>query len=419
MKLSILFNVFARDFKKQRKRMVLTLVAILWGTMSIMLLLAYGEGMKKQFSKNVNGLGEGIVILWGSQTSIPFQGYGKGRRIHLHPEDVDYLRTHMPEMETVAAEYIRWGAEVKYKDKLISERVNGLYPEYKELRNFIPEMGGRMINDLDMEYRRRVAFLGNAAKDRLFGFDTPLEEIVGQTIYINSTPYTVIGVMKPKIQMSSYQGQDEDVIAIPATTFHAILGDPYLDNIIFKPKAKYSFKEIEPRLFEVMGGKYKFDPKDDRALSTWDIIEERKITMDIFLGIQIFLGFIGGLTLLIAAVGVANIMYVSIKERTREIGIKMAIGARRIYILMQFIIEALGITFLGGAFGICLAYLVTEIFKMIPIESDVIEFMGRPTVSLEIGISVTVILGLLGFFAGLFPALKAASINPNEALRYE
>ncbi len=419
MKPSILFNVFAQDFKKQRKRMLLTLIAILWGTMSIMLLLAYGEGMKKQFSKNLNGLGEGIVIMWPGQTSIPYQGYGKGRRLHLYPEDVDYVAGRMPELESVAAEYIRWGAPVRYKDKMLTERVNGLYPVYKDLRNFIPEMGGRMINDLDMKNRRRVAFLGNEIKNRLFGYDTPNEDIIGEMIYIYSTPYTVIGIMQPKIQMSSYQGSDEDVIAIPATTFHSILGDPYLDNIIFKPAAGYTFEEIEPRLFEVMAAKYKFDPKDDKAISTWDIMEERKITMDIFRVIQYFLGFVGGLTLIIAAVGVANIMYVSIKERTREIGIKMAIGARKIYILMQFIVEALGITFLGGTFGICLAYLVTELFKMVPIESDVIEFMGRPTVSLEIGITVTVILGILGFFAGLFPALKAASVNPNEALRYE
>ena len=141
----------------------------------------------------------------------------------------------MPELEIVAGEYIRWGAPIKYKDKIITERINGLYPIYRDVRNFIPEPGGRMINELDMEKRRRVAFLGNHTKDRLFGPDTPLEEVVGEKITIYSIPYTVIGVMKEKMQMSSYQGQDEDVIAIPATTFHAILGDPYLDNLIIKP----------------------------------------------------------------------------------------------------------------------------------------------------------------------------------------
>jgi putative ABC transport system permease protein len=168
-----------------------------------------------------------------------------------------------------------------------------------------------------------------------------------------------------------------------------------------------------------MGEKYRFDPTDDRALHTWDVAEEMKVTRTILLGVQIFLGIIGALTLLIAAVGVANIMYVSIRERTREIGVKMAVGARRMYILTQFIIEALGITFLGGLLGMAVAFIMTEMYKMVPMESEALAFWGKPTVSLEIGIIVTVILGILGFLAGFFPALKAASVNPTEALRYE
>jgi putative ABC transport system permease protein len=419
MKLSILLNVFIRDFRKQKKRMILTLVAILWGTMSIMLLLAFGEGLKRQFEINDKGLGEGIVILWGGQTSVPFQGFGKGRRIHLRIDDIDYLQRRMPEMEAVVGEYIRWGAELRYGHKVVSERVNGVYPEYEWLRNFRPDAGGRMINRLDMEDKRRVAFLGDRLKKRLFGEDLPVEKVIGQIVYINGAPFTVIGVMLHKQQTSSYQGSDEDVIAIPATTFETIFSDPYLDNMIYKPRSSDNMKGAEKRVFELMGAKYRFDPKDERALSTWDLVEQRRVTQNVFLGMEIFLGGIGGLTLLIAAVGVANIMYVSIRERTREIGVKMAVGARRIYILVQFIIEALGITFMGGFFGMSVAYIATEVFKRIPIESEVMEFMGRPTVSLEIGLMVTLILGLLGFLAGLFPAMKAASINPTEALRYE
>ncbi|MEW6412762.1 MAG: ABC transporter permease [Candidatus Zixiibacteriota bacterium] len=415
MRLSIIYNVFIRDFRKQKKRITLTLMALGWGTVSIMLLLGFGEGLHRQLGTQQKGMGQNIVVLWGGQTSVAYQGMGKGRKVYLKQEDIDYIKNKIPEIERVGGEYDRWGQRVEFKDVVLSEHVIGVTPNYEQMRNYIPEWGGRMINDKDMELRRRVAFLGWELKDRIFG----KENAIGEQVMVNSVPFTVVGVMKEKRVMGNYSGMDEDKLVIPLTTFEAMYGDPYLDDIVYQLRDANQNEAVEKKLFEAMGAKYKFDPKDDRALSLWDTVASSKEFTNVLVGIKIFLGIIGGLTLLIAGVGVANIMYVSIKERTREIGIKMAMGARRSYILIQFLIEALIITFFGGFGGMAISYIMTEAFKRVPIESDVLEMMGRPTISLEIGVIVIIILGIMGILSGLFPAMKAASVSPVESLRYE
>lgn len=415
MNIRLLYNIFIRDFRKQKKRMTLTIIAIAWGTISIMLLLAFGEGLHHQMNNNRRGLGEGIVILWGGQTSIPYQGLGRGRPIRFTVDDIDYLKRQISELRHVAGEYVEWGINYKYKDKIFSERLTGVYPCYEDIRTHYPERGGRFINDLDMQQKRRVVFLGDELKIKLFGD----EDAVGKQILINSIPFTVIGVMQKKNQMGMYNGPDGAKASIPATTFAAIYGHQYVNLMIYQPEDPNDTKRIEKRVFQVMGARHKFDPKDEQALWIWDVAENAREFDNILLGIKIFLGFIGAMSLLIAGVGVANIMYVSIKERTREIGIKMAVGAKKKYILTQFLTEALSITAVGGFVGMSLSYILTEGFKRIPIKSDVLDFMGRPTVSLDVGLIVIAILGIMGLLSGLFPALRAASVNPVESLRYE
>ncbi|RKX26752.1 MAG: ABC transporter permease [Candidatus Zixiibacteriota bacterium] len=415
MNIAVIYNVFVRDFRKQKKRIALTLIALTWGTISIMLLLGFGEGLQQQLVTNQRGMGESISVLWGGQTTIPFKGLGKGRHIALHKEDPAYLKERIPEIQYIGGEYQRWGVEVRYGDQVVTEHITGITPEFEQMRNHIADRGGRMINQLDIDLRRRVVFLGDELKRRLFGD----ENAVGEMILMRSVPFTVIGVQAPKMQMNSYSGSDEDKASIPATTFKAVFGDPWLDNIVYQPYDVNQMKIVERQIYEAMGAKYKFDPNDEDALRIWDVAESQREMHNILLGIEIFLGIIGGLTLLIAGVGVANIMYVSIKERTREIGIKMAVGARRSYILAQFLIEALIITFFGGFGGMTISYVLTEGFKRIPIQSDVLDFMGRPTISLEIGLIVVAILGIMGLLSGLFPAMRAASISPVESLRYE
>jgi putative ABC transport system permease protein len=414
-KLMLFFKLIVREFKAQKLRMTLTILAITWGTISITLLMAFSVGLENQMRKATAGLGQGIVISWAGQTTQVFQGLPPGRKIWYRPEDIDLIRERISDIKLVSGEYLRWGVTVEWGKNQINKLVSGVYPEFKDLRTHYAQMGGRFINYIDYDEKKRVAFLGVRVARELFGDGI---DPVGETIFLNGSPFTVIGVMIDKMQNSNYHGPDDNYIVIPATTFVMMFGDPYLDNIVYSVNEGVDTKDVERQMFELFGAKYRFDPSDSHALWFWDVVEQAEITKKVFLGVKIFMWFIGGMTLLIAGVGVANIMYVAVRERTREIGTKIALGARRGHIIYQFMIEALAIAFLGGTIGILFSVVVCRIFSMLKLE-DALELLNRPTVNWPVALITVGTLSLIGFLAGLFPARRAASVNPVEALRYE
>ena len=413
-KITLFLKLIAREFKAQKLRMALTILAITWGTISITLLMAFSVGIEKQMAKATSGFGQGIVVMWPGSTSIPYQGLPQGRRIVFRPEDGDLMKERVAGIGQLSGEYLRWGIGIDYGKKTVNKLVSGVYPEFGEMRAHYPQRGGRFIDRIDFDTKRRVVFLGSKVAEELFGKEEP----VGKMVMINNVPFTVIGVLIKKMQDSSYHGPDEDYVVIPASTFVMIFGDPYFDDIIFTLKPGVDSKAVQNDLFRVMGAKYRFDPKDSHTLWFWDLIEQAEMSRKIFLGINIFMWFIGGMTLVIAGVGVANIMYVAIRERTREIGTKMALGAQKRIIIFQFMTEAMFIALVGGLIGIIVSVVVTRIFWMIPMQGAM-EFMGKPLVNWPVAISTVATLSIIGFLAGFFPARKAASINPVEALRYE
>jgi putative ABC transport system permease protein len=414
--LKVIFNLFATSSRLQKKRAYLTIAAIAWGTVAILLLLAFGEGLKRQLDKNRRSTGENLAVMWPGETTKPWKGIPPGRPIRPRIDDLAFIRERMPELRAVVGEVVSWRTNMTNGNKTRAGRVIGVSWQYGEARKHYAQRGGRFLTPEDDIQRRRVIFLGDELAKDLFGDESP----VGKTLLVNNSPYTVIGVMQHKTQMGMYGGPDSNHGTIPISTFRAQFGREKLNNLVIETERPEEMAGELKKLNRVLGPKFGYDPTDDRALGAWDMVKSAEVGRKITLGIELFLGIVGALTLIIGGVGVANIMYAVVKERTREIGVKMALGAKRRWIIMPFVLEGVLYTLIGGALGIIIATLLVSLAGLIPLEHNrVMAFLGRPTLSPQIGVATSLILGLIGLLAGYFPARRAASIDPAATLRYE
>jgi putative ABC transport system permease protein len=414
--LHVIFSLFATSSRLQKKRAYLTIAAIAWGTVAILLLLAFGEGLKRQLDRNRRSTGENLAVMWPGETAKAYKGMPPGRSIRPRIEDVEMLQARMPELRAVLGEIVSWRTALTYGRKTVNGRVIGTNWQYGDARKHYPQRGGRFISPADEQQRRRVIFIGNEMAKNIFGDANP----VGKTLLLNNAPYLVVGVMQHKTQMGMYGGPDANHAIIPISTFRAQFGRDRINNLVIETNSPAEMKSELRKLNEIMGAKFRYDPTDERALGAWDMVKSAQQTTNILIGIQLFLGIVGALTLLIGGVGVANIMYAVVKERTREIGVKMALGAKRRWIIVPFVLEGVLYTLIGGALGIIIATLLVALTSFVPIEGNkVMSFLGRPTLSPQIGVITSLILGLIGLLAGYFPARRAASIDPAATLRYE
>jgi putative ABC transport system permease protein len=412
--LAMVLRLFRTDAARNRKRITLTVLAIAWGTLSIVLLLSFGEGMKRAFHKSTRGMGESIGVLWPGATTRAYMGLPSGRTIEFRDEDAELLQARIPSIQAVSREYQRW-RPIANGAKTVNARVRGVDPCFGEMRHLTPRAGGRFIDDLDQAEKRRVIFLGDELAKDLFGDQEP----VGKSVLLNQSPFLVIGVMQTKVMMGMYSGPDKNQSSIPAATFKAMFTDAKPNNMVYKPVSMETADLAKVEIYRVLGGKYRFDPDDGRALGIWDTRENQRLTDNIAFGIQIFLGIIGALTLFVGGMGVANIMYAVVKERTREIGVKMALGAKVRQVMAPFVLEALLMTVMGGVLGTLVSLCLIAGIAVLPLKGDAFDFLGKPTFSLPIAVATSTVLGAIGLLAGYFPARRAASVNPAVSLRYE
>lgn len=389
----------------------MTMFGIIWGTQTIILLLAFGVGVRKSMSKNMHGLGEGIAIVWPGQTSMPYSGYGRGRPVRITHEDIEYIRGEIPEITRISPEYQRWGMTVRNLDKIQRPNITGCIQEYGPMRNVWPQTGGRWFNDLDFKERRRVCFLGNDLKDFLFGENG---HAVSEYVYIGEIPFQVIGVLKEKIQPSSYASRDKDRVFIPATTFRSILGDRYVGNFVYQVGDPRLGEPVRNKLYKVVAKRFKCHPDDTETLGIWDTTDQDKFIYYFTMGFNIFMGVIGTITLIVGGIGLANIMYVVVQERTREIGIKRSVGAKRRTIMGQFILEAFIIISIAASIGLAQAVILIKLISLLPIE----DYVGHPELNLNVALVTILVLGTIGFLAGYFPARKASHLDVVESLRF-
>ncbi len=409
-----LFKEFLQDINANRKRTALTIIAIAWGTIAVVLLLAFGEGLGTQMERGLKNAGNGILVLYGGETGKQYEGMPKGRKIRMVEEDAEMLRQAIPAISMISPQYRATVRLTLGKYSSYTE-CEGANPAFQEMRTMYPMQGGRFLNDLDVTQNRRVIVLGPVIAEKIFNGADP----IGKTIGVDNVPFTVIGILQRKLQTSMNNGPDDERAIIPYSTFRTIYGIERVNSIVLRPTSPDQQEELKKDIFRVLSRKYHFDPTDERTLFIWDFIEEEKIGRKVSIGVAIFLFSVGFLTLLIAGVGVANVMYAIVKERTREIGIKMAVGARRLHILSQFLFEALFIAFIGGTIGMAFSWTVVALVKLIPSNDGVMQFLGKPILSSGTMILTAVILSLIGIAAGLFPARRAAAVDPVESLRYE
>jgi putative ABC transport system permease protein len=405
-----------RTLWSHKLRTFLTMFGIAWGIVSIVLMVAAGEGLRKGQEEQARNLGKDILIVFHGRTSMQVGGARAGKIVTWDEEDVPVVQAESPDCEYAIPELEQDTVRIHSNFNNAAFTVTGSFPPFGDIRS-LPVGQGRFYSWEDQAQGRRVALVGSDAVKQHF----PGRNAVGENIYLNEMPYRVIGVMAKKKQDSSYDGWDVNKIFVPYSAMRRDFPNKppgsatNFDQFLVTPKSVEQHEACKTEIRRALGRLHHFDPTDKEACPIWDTVQEAKAFRQMTDGMKYFLGAVGIVTLFLGGLGVMNVMMVAVRERTREIGVRKALGAPAKTILKQFFFEALLIASVSGGLGLGVAYGICALVNMLPMP----DFFAGLVPTWKSGVLATLLLGTIAILASLYPARKAASIDPIEALRFE
>ena len=411
-----IFQEALSALRHYRLRAGLTALSITWGIASLVILLAYGQGFGRALTQAFLQIGKDLVVVFSGQTSMQAGGERSGRRIRLELSDVTAIQEGVPTVEAISPE-VRQYSSFTFNERVRSYSVSGVYASYQRIRA-AEIASGRFLSEEDVQQRRRVAVIGENLRKELFSGMAAL----GSEIKINGVRFTVIGILEKKTQISNYAPPDDMTAFVPFTTLATLANTRYLDNIVLLPVNNQFRSRIAADVRAALARAHNFNTQDTRAVQILEWNQFLALVTSLSTGLNILLAIIGTLTLSIGAVGVVNIMLVSVTERTREIGLLKALGARRWHILLQILMEGLSVTLAGGLCGFLLAMGLVRLIGSLPFLGALFEdTSGRGDLHLSVSVSALVIssciLVVVGLIAGVIPAFRASRLDPVQAMR--